>query len=133
PYTADTRALRGSISIQRRSRSPFVGSGFFSLPFLLDSVGRKRRIGTEKRRRVTSEGLVELKKRTVSGIWIRQEYGIRQTLTEPIRIADGNHFVVNTVDYKSGLVNSLQYREALSRNPVPLAERGHLRLCYVGA
>ena len=57
---------------------------------------------------MASEGLVELKKRTVSGIWIRQEDGIWQILNEPIRIADGNHFVVNTVDYKSGLTNTLQ-------------------------
>ena len=76
---------------------------------------------------------MELKKGTVSGIRIRQEYGVWQILTEPIRIADGNHFVVNTVDYKSGLVNSFQYREALSRNPIPFTERGHLGLRYLGA
>src|SRR5262249_2979529 len=103
------------------------------LQFLLDSVRREQRIGIEKRRRVASEGFVELKKRTVSRIWIRQEHGIWQILTEPIRIADGNHFVVNTVDYKCGLANTLQYREALSRNLIPLAEGGHLRLRYLGA
>ena len=97
------------------------------------SVGRKLRIRIEKRRRVASEGFMKLKKRTVSGIWIRQEDGIGQILTEPIRIANGNHFVVDTVDYKRGLANAFQYREALSRNPVPLAERGHLRLRYIGA
>lgn len=99
---------------------------------LFDSIWRKRRIGTEERNRVASEGLVELKERTVSGIWIRQEYGIWQILTEPIGIANGNHFVVNTVDYKSGLTNAFQFREPLPPNLVPLAERCHLRGRYLG-
>ena len=76
---------------------------------------------------------MELKERTVSGIWIRQEDGIGQILTEPIRIANGNHFVVNTIDYKRGLANTFQYREALPRNLIPLAERGHLGPGYLGA
>ena len=52
---------------QRRSRSPFVVQ--VSFRFLVPrSVGRKLRIRIEKRRRMTSKGFVELKKRTVCGI-----------------------------------------------------------------
>lgn len=98
---------------------------------LFDSVGRKGRIGIEKSSRVAGKGVVELKERTVSGIWKRQEDGIWQILTEPVRIADGDHFVVDTVDYQSGLANAFQCRETLSCKLIPLAERGHLRLGYL--
>jgi hypothetical protein len=94
---------RSGVDVNHRHRKAPLASGKWFI-----SVGRIRRIGSEKRSRLTGKGLMELEERAVSGIWIRQEDGIWQILTEPIRIADGNHFVVNTVDYKSGLTNTLQ-------------------------
>jgi hypothetical protein len=75
---------------------------------------------------VPGEGLVKLEEGTVSGVRVREKYGVRKVLGQPIGVRDGNHFVVDAIHYERGLMDALEIAEAGSRRLLPLPERRHL-------
>src|SRR5690349_8197462 len=91
------------------------------------SVRSERRGRGEKRRRLSRERLVILEQGSMPGIGIREEYGVRQVLDQPVRVGNRNHFVVNAVHDKRGLLDVPQIGEPGSVGLLPVAERRELR------
>src|SRR4030095_8950838 len=87
------------------------------------SIGRGFRIRSEKCVGLTREGLGILEQRAVSGVRVRQEYGVGQVLDQAVRVDDRDHLVVNAVDDERRMPDGSKFREALSSEALPIAER----------
>lgn len=96
----------------------------------MSSVGRPRGVRIEESPRLARKGFVELKERAVAGVWLREQNGIGQVLTQPTRVADRDHLVVYAVYDEYRLLDALQIREAVAGEVFPVAEGGHLRGSY---
>src|SRR5918993_4374 len=91
-----------------------------------DSVGCERCVRREKRGSVAGKRVVKLEEGAVSGVGVREKYGVRKVLGQPIGVRDGNHFVVEAIDDERGLMDVLEIAEAGSGKLLPLAERCNL-------
>src|SRR5687768_18467286 len=87
-----------------------------------DSVGCERCLRCEKCRRVAGKRVVKLEEGAVSGVRVREKYGVRKVFGQPIRVGNGNHFVVEAIDDEGGLMDVLEIAEASPRRLLPLAE-----------
>src|SRR5262245_16767149 len=83
------------------------------------SIRRKRRVRREEGRHVPGERFMKLEQRTVARIRVHEKHGVRKVLDQTIRVRDRNHLVVNTVDDKRGLMNTLETGEPGSRGLLP--------------
>src|SRR5262249_3070716 len=52
--------------------------------------------------------------------------GVGQVITQPVRVSDGDHFVMDTVHDEDWLTDALEVREALAREMLPVTKRRHL-------
>src|SRR5215207_3106501 len=91
-----------------------------------DLVGCERRVRREKCRAVTGKRVVKLEEGAVSGVGVREKYGVRKVLGQPIGVRDGNHLVVDAIDDERGLMDVLEIAESAARRLLPLAERRNL-------
>src|SRR5688572_17452973 len=87
-----------------------------------DSVGCERCVRRKKRGSVAGKRVVKLEEGAVSGVRVREKYGVRKVLGQPIRVRDGNHIVVEAIDDERGLMNVFEIAEASPRRLLPLAE-----------
>ena len=86
------------------------------------SVGCELCIRCEKCRRVAGKRVVKLEEGAVSGVGVREKYGVRKVFGQPIRIGNVNHFVVEAIDDERGLMNVFEIAEASPRRLLPLTE-----------
>src|SRR5580704_6653502 len=84
--------------------------------------------GCEKGCGLARERFVALEQRAVTGIGIGEEHGVWQTRAQPVRIANRDHLVVDSVYDQHGLSDILQISETLAAESIPFAERCHLSL-----
>src|SRR5262245_61030466 len=98
----------------------------------MNSVGRERRVGSEECRCLPRKGLVKLEQGAVPGAGVCKKDGVRQILTEPVGVPDGDHLVVDTVHDKRRLTDAPQVCKTLARDALPIAESSHLSLSNVG-
>src|ERR1700752_4419171 len=90
------------------------------------SVDRRFGTGREERGGMPCERVVILKQRPVAGVRIREEYGVRQVLSQTVRVDNRNHLVVHAVDDKRRMLDGSEIRETLSGKAFPLAKRRDL-------
>jgi hypothetical protein len=57
---------------------------------------------------------VTLEREPCPEIRVREKYGVRKVLGQPIGVRDGNHFVVDPIDDKGGLIDAVSTEKAIS-------------------
>src|SRR5207302_11316677 len=81
-----------------------------------------RRFGTDRQKRgcLPREGFVVLKQGPVPGVRVRQEHRVWQVLDQAVRVGDRDHLVVNAVHDERRMADGSKFREALTREALPL-------------
>jgi hypothetical protein len=73
---------------------------------------------------------MKLEQGAISGVGVGEEDGVRQVGTEPIRVPDRNHFVIDSIDDECGMRDPQQISKPLTGDVLPLAKCRYLSLRY---